>query len=57
MGRKCGCWARSQKVSAAARRFQKSGINTLGFVLDEVEHRLNEMRRSEHLSVVGDAFF
>ena len=45
-----------EEVPAPAGRFQEARIKALGFVLDEVEHRLGHPRRSEHLPVVSDAF-
>ena len=46
----------SEKVTAAARWLEEAGIDTLGFVLYEVEHRLDHPRRSKYLPMVGDAF-
>ena len=48
---------RHEKVAAPARRLQEAGVNALGLVLHEVEHRLDHPRRSEDLPVVGDAAF
>ena len=45
-----------EEVPAPARRLQEAGVDALGLALDEVEHRLDHPRRSEHLPVVGDAF-
>ena len=46
-----------EEVAAPARRLQEAGVDALGLVLDEVEHRLDHPRRGEDLPVVGDAFF
>ena len=45
-----------KEVPAPASRFQKAGIDPLGFSLDEVEHRLDHPRGGEHLPVINDAF-
>ena len=47
---------RDEEVPAAAGRLQEAGVNAFSLVLDEVEHRLDHPRRSEHLSMIGDAF-
>ena len=47
---------RDEEVAAPARRLQEAGVDALGLALHEVEHRLDQPRRSEHLPVVGDAF-
>ena len=44
-----------EEVAAPARRLQEAGVNALGLVLDEVEHRLDHPRGGEDLPVVGDA--
>jgi hypothetical protein len=44
-----------KKVAAAAGRLQETGVDALGFILDEVEHRIDHPRRSEYLSVIGNA--
>ncbi len=46
-----------EEVPAPARRLQEAGVNALGLVLDQVEHRLDHPRRGEDLPVVGDALF
>ena len=46
-----------EEVPAPARRLQEAGVNALGLVLDEVEHRLDHPRGSEYLPVVGDPLF
>ena len=46
-----------EEVATAARRFQETRVNPLGLALDEVKHRLDHPRRSEHLPMVSDALF
>ena len=46
----------NEEVPAPARRLQEAGVDALGLVLDEVEHRLDHPRGREDLPVVGDAF-
>jgi len=43
--------------SRKSRRLQEAGVDALGLALDEIEHRFDHPRRSEHLPVVGDTFF
>ena len=44
-----------EEVAAPARRLQEAGVDALGLVLDQVEHRLDHPRGGEDLPVVGDA--
>jgi hypothetical protein len=44
-----------QKIAATARRLQKARVNALCLAFDEVEHRLDQPRWGEDLSVIGDA--
>jgi hypothetical protein len=46
-----------EEVSAPAGRFQEAGVDSLGLVLHQVEHILDQPRWGEHLSMVGDALF
>ena len=46
-----------EEVAAPARRLQEAGVNALGLVLHQVEHRLDHPRGGEDLPVVGDALF
>jgi len=40
------------EVARATRRLQEAGIDPLGLGTNQVKHRLDQLRRSEHLTVV-----
>ena len=46
---------RDQKVARPARWLEEAGVDPLGLVLHQVEHRLDQPCGSEHLPVVSDA--
>ena len=46
---------RHEEVAAPAGRLQEAGVDALGLVLHQVEHRLDHPCRGEDLPVVGDA--
>ena len=46
---------RHQEVAGATRRLQEAGIDPFGLGANKVEHRVDQVRRCEHLTVVRDA--
>jgi hypothetical protein len=42
-----------KKVPGTTRWLEEAGIDTVRFVLDEIQHRLNRPSRREDLTVVG----
>jgi hypothetical protein len=44
-----------KEVAAAARRLKEAGVNALRLTLHKVEHSLDQPRRGEDFSVVGNA--
>ena len=48
---------RHEKVSAPADRLQEAGVDPLGFVLNEIQHRLDHPLGGEYFTMVGDSLF
>jgi hypothetical protein len=48
---------RDEKIATPASRFQKTGVDSLGFTLDEIQHFFDEPTRREHLAVVCNSSF
>ena len=45
---------RDQEVAGPARRLQEAGVDPLRLGTDQIEHRVHEVGRGEHLAVVGN---
>lgn len=46
----------NQKIATPAGRFQKTRVNSVRLVFDEVEHGVDQPWRREHFAMVGNSF-